>query len=51
MAAPDAMAGVSAGNVTVSSTRAGEAPSTRAASPSRGSRRAHMPPTVRTITE
>ena len=51
IAAPDAMAGASAGRVTVQKARHADAPSVRAASTSRGSSAAHNPPTVRTITE
>ena len=42
------MAEARAGRVTVAKARIGEAPSARAASTARGSRRDHMVPTVRT---
>jgi len=50
-AAADAIAGASAGRVTVARTRAEDAPRLRAASAWRGSSRAHSTPTVRTTTE
>ena len=50
LAAP-AIAGAMAGSITVRKTRTGPAPSIRAASAERGSRPAHIVPTVRTTTE
>src|SRR5690606_25112072 len=49
-AAAEAIAGASAGSVTVRKARAGEAPNTLAASSDRGSSWAQNPPTVRATT-
>ena len=48
--AADAIAGVSAGSVTVRNARHGDAPSARAACSARGSSRSQSPPTARTTT-